>query len=90
MEYSASAIFCILQSIILLTFIWKNDLLERYGLCKSSVPARRFLYYVPLIILATGNLWNGIAVDYSLSGAVCRVASMDLLRKCNPWDAGDK
>lgn len=75
-EYSASAIFCILQFIILLTFIWKNDLLERYGLCKSSVPARRFLYYVPLIILATGNLWNGIAVDYSLSSTVCRVACM--------------
>ena len=75
-EFSASAILCILQSIILLAFIWKNDLLEQYGLCKPSVPARRFLYYVPLIILATGNLWNGIAVNYSLSGTVCRIVCM--------------
>lgn len=74
--YSANAIFCILLTIILFTFIQKNKLQERYGLCKSPVPARRFLYYVPLIIIATGNLWNGVAVNYSLSGAVCRIACM--------------
>ena len=62
-EYSASAVFCILQTIILFAFLRKNNLQKRYGLCKSPVPARRFLYYVPLIILATGNLWNGIAVN---------------------------
>ena len=67
-EYSASAIFCILQTIILFTYIQKNNLQKQYGLCKSPIPARRFLYYVPLIIIATGNLWNGVAVNYSLSG----------------------
>ena len=75
-EYSASAILCILQAVILFFFIWKNGLLDRYGLCKSSVPARRFLYYVPLIILATGNLWNGAAVNDSLTGTVCRIVCM--------------
>ncbi len=75
-EYSASAIFCILLTIILFVFIRKNKLQERYGLCKSPVPARRFLYYVPLFIIATGNLWNGVAVNYSLSGAVCHIACM--------------
>ena len=75
-EYSASAIFCILQTIILFAFIRKNKLQERYGLCKSPVPAHRFLYYVPLIILATGNLWNGVAVNYPLSDTVCRIACM--------------
>ena len=54
-EYSASAVFCILQSVVLLVFIWKNNLLKRYGLCKSSIPASRFLFYIPLIILATIN-----------------------------------
>ena len=62
-EYSVSAIFCIVQATVLLVFIRKNILLKRYGLCKTSVPARQFLYYVPLFILATGNLWNGIAVN---------------------------
>lgn len=75
-EYAASAAFCILQTIVLFTFIRKNKLQERYGLCKSSVPASRFLYYVPLIILATGNLWNGAAVNYSLPETVCRIVCM--------------
>lgn len=52
-EYSASAVLCILQTVILFIFIRKNSLWKRYGLCKSSAPARRFLYYVPLFILAT-------------------------------------
>lgn len=75
-EYAASAIFCIIQATVLFVFIRKNNLLKRYGLCKTSVPARQFLYYVPLFILSTGNLWNGIAVNYSLSGTVCRIVSM--------------
>ena len=75
-EYSASAVLCVIQAVILFSFICRNGLLERYGLCKSSVSARRFLYYVPLIILATGNLWNGVASNYSLAGTVCRIVCM--------------
>ena len=74
--YSASAIFCILQAVILLVFIRKNSLLKRYGLCKSSAPARQLLYYVPLIILATGNLWNGLAVHDSLADTACHIVCM--------------
>lgn len=75
-EYSASAVLCVLQTAFLFAFIQRNGLLKRYGLCKSSVPIRRFLYYVPLMILASGNLWNGVAVNYSLAGTVCRVVMM--------------
>ncbi len=66
-EYSASAIFCILQSIVLLAFIWKNNLLKRYGLCKSPILSSRFLFYIPLIILATRNFWNGTAFNLNLA-----------------------
>ena len=76
-EYSASAVLCVIQAVILFFFIWKNSLSERYGLCKSSVPARKLLYYVPLIILATENLWNGVTLsNYSPTGTVCRVVCM--------------
>ena len=75
-EYSASAVLCVIQAAILFFFIRKNSLSERYGLCKSSVPARKLLYYVPLIILATGNLWNGVALNYSPEAAVCRIVCM--------------
>ena len=75
-EYSASAEFCILQAVVLFAFIRKNNLLKRYGLCKPLVPACRFLYYVPLLILASGNLWNGIAVNYPTAAKVCRIVCM--------------
>ena len=74
--YSASAVFCILQTFVLFTFIRKNKLQKRYGLCKSPVPAGRFLYYVPLLILASGNLWNGAAVNYALPDTICRIVCM--------------
>lgn len=74
--YSASAVFCILQSVILLRFIRKAKLTERYGLCGSAVAARCFLYYVPLVVLATGNLWNGAATNYPPADAVCHIVCM--------------
>ena len=75
-KYSASAVFGILQVIVLFSFIRKDNLQKRYGLCGSPVPACRFLYYVPLVILASGNLWNGIAVNYSVAETICRVMCM--------------
>ena len=74
--YAASAVFCILQTVVLFAFIRKNGLQKRYGLCKSSVPAWRFLYYVPLLILASGNLWNGVALRYTPAETVCRIVCM--------------
>ena len=74
--YSASAAFCVLQTVVLFAFIRKNHLQKRYGLCKSSVPACRFLYYVPLLLLASGNLWNGFALNYSPAETALRVVCM--------------
>lgn len=75
-EYAASAVFCVLQTIVLLIFILKNNLRKRYGLCKSPVPAWRFLFYLPLIALASGNFWNGFALNYSPAATVCRIVCM--------------
>ena len=74
--YAASAAFCVLQTVVLFAFIRKNNLQNRYGLCKSSVPARQFLYYLPLVVLASGNLWNGVAVNYTLAETICRIVCM--------------
>ena len=75
-QYATSAVFCVLQTIILFTFIQKSGVQKRYGLCKSPVPVWRFLYYAPLIILASGNLWNGVALNYTPMETVCRIVCM--------------
>ena len=74
--YAASAVFCVLQTVVLFTFIRKNNLQKRYGFCKSSVPARQFLYYLPLVVLASGNLWNGFALNYSPAETALRIVCM--------------
>ena len=74
--YAASAAFCVLQTVVLFAFIRKSGVQKRYGLCKSSVPAWRFLYYAPLVILVSGNLWNGVALNYTPMETVCRIVCM--------------
>lgn len=49
-------------SAILFFFIKQNGLFEKYGLCKPQISAAKMLYYAPLIILLTANLWYGIAM----------------------------
>lgn len=74
--YAASAAFCVVQTAVLFAFLRRNGLQERYGLCRSPIPARRFLYYVPLVILASGNLWNGVALNASPAETVCHIVCM--------------
>lgn len=74
--YSASAVLCAVQAVFLLGFIKRNGLLQQYGLCKSAVPARRFLYYLPLAVLMTRNFWNGAAFNATLTETVCYIICM--------------
>lgn len=75
-DYAASAAFCVLQTLLLFAFIRRNHLQKRYGLCKPSVSAGRFLYYVPLVLLASGNLWNGVAINSAPAETICRIVCM--------------
>lgn len=60
-EYSASALLMIALTAVLAVFIVKNGLQVKYGLCKTSVPARKFLWFIPLAIIVSRNLWLGVA-----------------------------
>ena len=66
----------IILSVILLLFVKKNKMFEQYGLCKSKIPASKMLFYLPLVILLTANLWYGVAVNLSLLESVLYVLSM--------------
>ena len=63
-------------SAILYFFVRKNDLTEKYGLCKSQLPAAKMLYYIPLLVLLTANLWFGIALNQSPLETVLYILSM--------------
>lgn len=66
----------ILLSAILYLFVRNNQLSEKYGLCKSKVPASKMLFYMPLLALLTVNLWYGFFVSVSVSETVLYMLSM--------------
>jgi len=57
-------------------FVRKNGLTEKYGLCKSKLPAAKMLYYIPLLVLLTANLWYGVALNQSPLETALYVLSM--------------
>ena len=63
-------------SAVLYFFVRKNGLTEKYGLCKPRLPAARMLFYIPLLVLLTANLWYGTALNISPLETVLYVLSM--------------
>ena len=70
-----TSIINILLSIIILIFIFMNRLSNYYGL--SSFPkVKRYLYYIPLIMMVSVNLWNGINIENTTSEIIYYIISM--------------
>ena len=61
---------------VLLTFLRKNGLMAKCGLVKGSYNARQYLYFVPLLVLASTNFWNGATMNLPLPEAALYVLSM--------------
>ncbi len=52
---------------------------EPYGLVKWKGSAKGYLFFLPMLILMTGNLWGGIGVAYDGIAQVYAVISMLLI-----------
>ena len=63
----------------ILVFIGVNKLWERYGLCKWQGSAASYWFFIPLIILMTGNLWGGFGMEHSGASQAFAVVSMLLI-----------
>ena len=66
----------IAMSAVLYFFIRRNGLSEKYGLCKPRLPAAKMLYYIPLLILLTANLWYGARMNMSPLETVLYILAM--------------
>ena len=66
----------IAMSGVLYFFVSKNGLTEKYGLCRPQLPAAKMLYYIPLLILLTANLWYGVALNQSPLETVLYILAM--------------
>lgn len=66
----------IAMSTILYFFVRTNGLTEKFGLCKPRLPAAKMLYYIPLLLLLTANLWYGVALNQSPLETVLYILAM--------------
>ncbi len=76
-DKSVNLIFNVVLTAFLFGFIWKNSLLKKYKFCKPTAPASRFIWYIPLAIFASRNLWMGVVFDNaSVPALLCDAFNM--------------
>ena len=66
----------ILMSCVLFFFLKKNDLLKAYGFCRSEASLASMLYYVPIFVMLTANLWYGVTLNYGVIETLLYILSM--------------
>lgn len=75
-EKSVTLAVRLLLSAALLLFLKKYALFEAYGLCPSKIPARSMLFYLPVFLMMTANLWYGVTFNYGAVETVLYILSM--------------
>ncbi len=75
-EKSATLAVGLLLSAGLLLFFRKYDLFKAYGLCHWAASARSMLYYLPVFLMLSANLWYGVTMNYGTLETVLFILSM--------------
>ena len=70
-----SAVINFVFSIILIVFMILLKRLKFYGITKPE-NSKKFLYFFPLVIIASVNLWGGINLEYSKEEIVFHILTM--------------
>ncbi|MCI9432632.1 MAG: CPBP family intramembrane metalloprotease [Oscillospiraceae bacterium] len=63
----------------ILAFVKACRLEKKYGLVKWRGKAADYLFFLPLLVLTTGNLWGGVRMAYGGAAQVYAVLSMLLV-----------
>lgn len=61
---------------VLLIWINREKLSEKYGLTKGNFPQKAYLYFIPLIVTVSINFWGGVRIQYTILETVLYVISM--------------
>lgn len=73
---SAAFLFNGILTAVMYIWIKKKGLMAYYGLCRSKVPAVKFLWYLPLALFASTNLWLGVGSNLPAIDTACYILSM--------------
>jgi len=59
-------LFSLVLTVIFVFWIIKNKHNEYYGLTMKNIEYKKYLYFIPLFIVVTSNLWLGIGFNYTM------------------------
>ena len=76
MDKSVTLAIGIFLSAVLLLFLKKNGLSRDYGLCAPKTSAKSMLYYIPILVMLTANLWYGVTLNYGALETVLYILAM--------------
>ena len=69
----------IVISALMFLFVRKNGLMEKYGLSGWAKDNKVMLWFIPLWIIASCNLWGGVSARYTMPGQLFAAVSMALV-----------
>lgn len=75
-EKSITLVIGLVLTLILLLFLKKNKLFKDYGFCLLSVSHKSMLYYIPLLVMLSANLWYGVSLNYTILETVIYILTM--------------
>lgn len=61
---------------VLFCFLRSSNLLKIYGFCRPKTSARSMLWYLPVALMLTANLWYGLTLNYGAAETVLYMLSM--------------
>ena len=73
---SLTAALHIVMTAVLWIWINKNGLREKYGFCRLKQPAWRFVFFLPLAVIASSALLSGAQMNSTALETTCYVVSM--------------
>lgn len=75
-EKSITFVIGLALTLTLLLFIKKNKLFKDYGFCPPSASCKSMLYYLPLLVMLSANLWYGVSMNYTIPETVIYILTM--------------
>lgn len=82
-DLGVESVWCLLALIVfaagITAFVKSNRLEEKYGLSGFPKDMKRYLFFIPMFVLATGNLWDGFSLSYRGSALLIATLSMILI-----------
>lgn len=73
---AVTAPVCIVLTLIVYLWIRRNDLKKKYGICPFEASLKKYLYFIPLVLLASTNLWWGFQLNLTIVESVLYIVSM--------------